>query len=113
MSLKEVAKAVLISQLDLQYEEEISRNPYYLKNWWNYLAFKKENKATERYLIFERALKHLPRSYKLWNAYLTERTDRLVNISIFDKRYAILVNTYERALVHMHKMPTIWSSFFS
>lgn len=93
---------------DLRYEEEILRNPYLLKAWTNYLDFKKSGSPFVRFIIFERALKHLPRSYKLWHAYLIERENVLELISMSDKRYRILVNTYERALIHMHKMPVIW-----
>eukprot|EP01041_Mallomonas_annulata_P004566 gene4566-9076_t len=105
------AKSILLNQQDLRYEEEIARNPYYLKNWWNYLLFKKECQPTARYIIFERALKYLPRSYKLWHAYLTERRDRTKNRSISDKKFILLINTYERALVHLHKMPRIWTDY--
>ena len=36
---------------------------------------------------------------------------QLAGKSIADKRYRILVNTYERALVHLHKMPRIWLDY--
>jgi len=98
----------IIDKLDLQYEEEIARNPYFLKNWLNYLTFKKDFPASVRYLIYERAIKFLPRSYKLWFSYLNERKKRLENSPIFDGKYKILVNTYERSLIHLHKMPRIW-----
>lgn len=93
---------------DLQHEEEIQRNPYDLKIWLAYLTTKRSAPSLSRYVIYERALKFLPRSYKLWHAYLQERTTALNNRGINDKRYGILVNTYERALVNMHKMPRIW-----
>jgi hypothetical protein len=60
---------------------------------------------TARKLIYERALKALPGSYKLWNMYLRERRDRIKHKSITDPAYESLNNTYERALVFMHKMP--------
>jgi len=47
----------------------------------------------------------LPRSYKLWRAYLQERQTALKYKAVTDKGYTILINTYERALVHLHKMP--------
>lgn len=56
-----------------------------------------------------RALKFLPRSYKLWYAYLSERKKAVLGkVEITHKKYQILVNTYERALVHLSKMPRIW-----
>ena len=95
-------------------EEEVQRNPYNLKSWWNYIEFKKETDSNssrsslERFVVYERALKHLPRSYKLWKAYLDDRKSRLANKCITHKRYKLLLNTFERALVHMNKMPRIW-----
>jgi pre-mRNA-splicing factor SYF1 len=97
-----------LNSQEIQYEEEIARNPYHLRSWINYLLYKKSAKPIYRYVLFERALKFLPRSFKLWKWYLKERRDNLDKRNITDKRYGILVNTFERALVQMHKMPTIW-----
>ena len=97
-----------IEAQELQHEEEILRNPYNLKAWWNFLAYKKDSPPITRYVIYERSLKFLPRSYKLWHAYLQERSAALINKCIADKGYSILENTYERALVNMYKMPRIW-----
>ena len=68
---------ILEDEESLKYEEEISRNPYLLDSWTKYLAFRKGAKPRARYMIFERALKCLPRSYKLWREYLQERTAEL------------------------------------
>jgi pre-mRNA-splicing factor SYF1 len=97
-----------LKQQDLQHEDVISRNPYHLKSWWNFLDYKIDAKPLDRYVIYERALKFLPRSYKLWHKYLNERTAQLENKRVTDKRLIILVNTYERALIQLHKMPRIW-----
>ena len=96
---------------EIQFEEEISRNPYSPKLWWSYLAFKQDASPSDRNLIYERALKHLPRSYKLWHAYLLERTQRVENKLPTSRKVQILINTYERSLVHMHKMPRIWLNY--
>ena len=93
---------------EMHFEEEISRNPYYLKTWLLYLEFKAEEAPNDRYIIYERALIFLPRSYKLWHAYLTERTQEVEGMILTAKEYIILINAYERALVHMNKMPRIW-----
>ena len=96
---------------ELQFEEQIAHNPFHLKLWWGYLEAtktKSKGNARKRYLVYERALKHLPRSYKLWHSYLNERRSNLEGKIITSDSYQILVNTYERALVHMHKMPRIW-----
>jgi pentatricopeptide repeat protein len=96
---------------DIQFEDEVARNPYAPKVWWSYLTYKTDAAPSTRYLIYERALKHLPRSYKLWHAYLQERTQKVENKRPTSKKAQILINTYERALVHMHKMPRIWLNY--
>jgi pre-mRNA-splicing factor SYF1 len=107
----------IMNASDLHFEEEIARNPYHLKVWWNFVSYKQDlgsdskSSNIEIYMIYERALKCLPRSYKLWHAYLTERTSKLSNKSITNKKYEILINTFERALIHMNKMPRIWLEY--
>ncbi|KAK9127271.1 hypothetical protein Syun_016068 [Stephania yunnanensis] len=54
------------------------------------------------------ALKALPGSYKLWHAYLRERLEIVRNLPVTHPEYQTLNNTFERALVTMHKMPRIW-----
>ncbi|KAG6414737.1 hypothetical protein SASPL_122111 [Salvia splendens] len=51
-------------------EEEVIRNPHSLKSWLRYLTHAPPEK---RVIIYERALKALPGSYKLWHAYLRLR----------------------------------------
>jgi pre-mRNA-splicing factor SYF1 len=50
---------------DLLYEEELLRNPYSLKLWWRYIQARPNVSAKRRYLLYERALKSLPGSYKV------------------------------------------------
>lgn len=45
---------------------------------------------------------------QLWHAYLVERAIAVRGLPIDDPRMGALNNTYERALVSMHKMPRIW-----
>ena len=61
-------KDLLPDDQDLLYEEELLRNPYSLRMWWRYLEARKEAPARRRYLLFERALKALPGSYKVQQA---------------------------------------------
>ncbi|KAK8921806.1 hypothetical protein KSP39_PZI019927 [Platanthera zijinensis] len=98
---------------DLPYEEEILRNPFNLKLWWRYLVARSESPFEKRRIIYERALKALPGSYKIWNAYLRERLDRVRPLPISHDLYNHLNNTFERALVTMHKMPRIWIMFLT
>lgn len=101
------------SQDDLLYEEEILRNPFSLKLWWRYLVARADAPFKKRSVIYERALKALPGSYKLWHAYLRERLDQVRPLPISHPLYDSLNNTFERALVTMHKMPRIWTMYLT
>ncbi|KAM7264801.1 hypothetical protein ACFE04_002484 [Oxalis oulophora] len=103
-----ISQELYPSQEDLLYEEEILRNPFSLKLWWRYLIAKSDSPFRKRFLIYERALKALPGSYKLWHAYLRERLELVRNLPVTHSQYETLNNTFERALVTMHKMPRIW-----
>lgn len=59
-------------------------------------------------MLFERALKHIPGSYKLWRAYLMERRKQIRKKCITDPAFVAANDVHERALVFMHKMPRIW-----
>ena len=98
----------LLETQELQIEQDIQRNPYNLKAWLNLLLLKRDASSIARYVVYERAVVFLPRSYKLWHAYLQERTATLAHSCIIDPRFSILINAYERALVNMYKMPRIW-----
>ncbi|KAG1371591.1 PsbB mRNA maturation factor Mbb1, chloroplastic [Cocos nucifera] len=101
------------SEDDLVYEEEILRNPFSLKLWWRYLVARAGAPFKKRSVIYERALKALPGSYKLWHAYLRERLDLVRSLPISHPAYESLDNTFERALVTMHKMPRIWIMYLT
>jgi len=103
-----ISKDLYPSQEDLLYEEELLRNQFSLKLWWRYLIAKAESPFKKRFIIYERALKALPGSYKLWYAYLRERLDIVRNLPVTHPQYDSLNNTFERGLVTMHKMPRIW-----
>ncbi|KAL4286042.1 hypothetical protein AHAS_Ahas19G0046600 [Arachis hypogaea] len=107
-SSSSISQDLYPSQDDLLYEEEILRNPFSLKLWWRYLIARSESPFKKRFVIYERTLKALPGSYKLWHAYLRERLDLVRNLPITHSQYDTLNNTFERALVTMHKMPRIW-----
>ncbi|KAF3451555.1 hypothetical protein FNV43_RR07650 [Rhamnella rubrinervis] len=93
---------------DFPYEEELLRKHFDFKLWWRYLIARSDAPFKKRFIIYERALKALPGSYKLWYAYLRERLELVRNLPITHSQYETLNNTFERALVTMHKMPRIW-----
>ena len=97
-----------MNSVKIKFENDILRNPFHLKTWLQYINSISNINSTTRFIIFERALKYLPRSYKLWVLYLSEVSNRLKGKKITDKRYHGLKSLYERSLVHMNKMPLIW-----
>ncbi|GJP42019.1 hypothetical protein CLOM_g1622 [Closterium sp. NIES-68] len=111
--MSSLPQALLPSEDDLLYEEEILRNPFSLKLWWRYLAARRDSPARKRYLIYERALVALPGSYKLWAAYLRERRAAVRGLPANHAAHAALNNAFERALVTMHRMPRIWLEYLS
>lgn len=90
------------------FEEEIGRNPYALKPWVRHLAQQSAAAPRARAALYERALLHLPRSYKLWHAYLSERLEQVKGAPPASTRNEALLRVFERALSHMNKMPRIW-----
>ncbi|RVX08621.1 Pre-mRNA-splicing factor SYF1 [Vitis vinifera] len=103
-----IAEELYPSQEDLLYEEELLRNQFSLKLWWRYLIARSDSPFKKRFLIYEASPQALPGSYKLWYAYLRERLEIVRNLPIKHSQYETLNNTFERALVTMHKMPRIW-----
>jgi len=118
MEKKSVAKRVgknmgeiVLNEEDLAYEEEILRNPYSVKHWLRYCEFKKNAPAAVINLVYERALKVMPGSYKLWYSYLCLRRKQSKGHCINHPIFEDTNNTFERALVFMHKMPRIWMDY--
>eukprot|EP00658_Telonema_sp_P-2_P002567 TRINITY_DN1096_c0_g1_i4.p1 TRINITY_DN1096_c0_g1~~TRINITY_DN1096_c0_g1_i4.p1 ORF type:complete len:438 (+),score=146.14 TRINITY_DN1096_c0_g1_i4:251-1564(+) len=106
-----VAHRENIREADLLYEEEVLRAPFLLKSWTRYIEAKKEARPKSRNLLYERAVKELPGSYKLWYMYLLDRKDQMDDPCPLDPCWEELNNTFERALVFLHKMPKIWKEY--
>ncbi|XP_037051652.1 pre-mRNA-splicing factor syf1 homolog [Bradysia coprophila] len=98
---------------DIPYEEEILRNAYSVKHWLRYIEHKKNAPKNGVNIVYERALKELPGSYKLWYNYLRVRRKQVRGKCITDHQYEQVNNAFERALVFMHKMPRIWMDYCS
>lgn len=96
---------------DVAYEEEILRNPYSLKHWLRYIEHKKHAPHNAVNIVYERALKELPGSYKLWYNYLRARRRQMRGHCPTDPLYEEVNNAFERALVFMHKMPRLWMDY--
>lgn len=107
----ELDASLLPTEEDLIFEEELLRTPHQMKVWWRYLDARKGATTAKRHLLYERALRALPGSYKLWHAYLSERLEAARGLPPGSPAQEALNNTFERALVTMHKMPRIWELF--
>lgn len=102
---------IVIEEDDLLYEEEILRNPYSVKSWLRYIEHKEGAPTRQLNMVYERALKELPGSYKLWYNYLRIRRSQVKGKCPNDPEYDDANNAHERALVFMHKMPRIWIDY--
>lgn len=96
---------------DVPYEEEILRNAYSVKHWLRYIDHKSKAPNNGVNIVFERALKELPGSYKIWYNYLRTRRKQVRGKCLTDPMYEEINNCFERALVFMHKMPRIWMDY--
>jgi len=105
------AHHLVLDEQDLVYEEEILRNPNSTKPWIRYIEHKADAPKNILNLVFERALKELPGSYKLWYNYLKVRRKQIKGRCITDPGYDEVNNCFERSLVFMHKMPRIWIDY--
>ncbi|ESO83805.1 hypothetical protein LOTGIDRAFT_236450 [Lottia gigantea] len=100
-----------VEEDDLPFEEDILRNPYSVKCWLRYIEQKKSATSSVINVLYERALKELPGSYKLWYNYLKLRRNQLKGKCVVDPAYEDVNSAYERSLVFMHKMPRIWIDY--
>ncbi len=122
----------MINPFDSRFEESLLQNPYDLNVWLRYIDSKRASLSSSLssppsslsssssssslkalYTLYERSLKHFPRSYKLWRMYLQERMISLRGRPVTDKRYEVTANTFERSLVYMNKMPVIWMDYLA
>ena len=104
-------EALLASVDSSSHEAEVQRNPYSVRAWVGYLEAKNEAPFVERRLLYERALRLVPLSYKLWRMYLEEVELATRERWASSGRAKVLVRTYERCLLHLHKMPRIWLEY--
>lgn len=100
-----------LRETDAAYEAELQQNPYSVKVWIAYAKAKAEASNKVRFLIFERAVKELPGSYKLWWMYLKDRMECVKPLCIVDPEYELVNNAFKRSLVFLHKMPRIWLTY--
>ncbi|CAF0745903.1 unnamed protein product [Adineta steineri] len=102
---------LVFDETDILYEEDCLRNQYSVKTWLRYIDHIKEGPNEKINLVYERALRELPGSYKLWHNYLKLRRKQIRSKCIIDSAYDEVNNAFERSLVFMHKMPRIWLDY--
>lgn len=106
----------LVTENDVVYEQDISRNPGSVRAWLDYANYKRTHGTIlERSFVLERACSALPRSYKLWKTYLELRVKHLskCNPVRHKAEYAKVNALFERALILLNKMPRIWEMYLS
>lgn len=106
----------LISEDDAMFEQEILRHPESIRPWIDYAYVKrKQGSLLGQAFVLERACSVLPRSYKLWKAYLELRTEHLKGRNPAHNRgqYTKVNRLFERALVLLNKMPRIWEMYLT
>ena len=102
------------SAADMIYEEEVQRDPFKLGSWLRYLSARGAAPPAQRAAIYERALRALPGSYKLWHAYLTELAGAARPLPVTDRAHAALNAAFEHALAAgMSRMPRVWHMYDS
>lgn len=106
----------LINDEDVSYEQQISKEPNILANWLKYYRFKSSKSSTtfqQKVFILERAVKQLPRSYKLWKIYLDLMMERLRNANYSKARsqFVMVNRLFERSLQLLNKAPIIWIEY--
>ncbi len=108
--------------MTVAFEEDCLRHSFTIKTWIRYYEHKKDATHDEKVFILHRAVKELPRSYKLWKLLLDLLVNRLLNGKAMNgqvqernsqfppnHREWQLVNSYfERCLVLCNKFPKIW-----
>lgn len=98
----------VLKETDVAYETELQQNAFSVRLWVAYAKAKSDASERVRFLIYERAVKEIPGSYKVWMMYLQERVRCCRERCITDSAYESTNAAFKRALVFLHKMPRLW-----
>ncbi|KAJ1518025.1 hypothetical protein HMI54_003006 [Coelomomyces lativittatus] len=94
---------------DIAFENDLIRNPYTTRPWLRYLDHKLgylDRIPESHYIIlFERAVKTLPGSYRLWKHYLEWCKTRIRKMKGLEKDLEAtrITGAFKRALLILHK----------
>ncbi|PVU96072.1 hypothetical protein BB561_001415 [Smittium simulii] len=111
---QEISLNDLIDDSDLPFEQDVQSDPYNLRNWLQYIEHKTtKNQNTAVILLFERAVKALPGSFKLWKRFLEIRKSDVTTLEYVSNQeeYNRVNGLFERAILLLHKMPRIWLNY--
>ena len=141
-----------LNPLSLEFENKLITDPYSVLTWLDYISSvtdlittikeslssptlkgpkrsealsRQTELSVNRRVLYERAVRLLPGSYKLWRAYLdtlvasyaaeSDPTDPSLTPadagSPWPITFDLVSSTFERSLVRMNKMPRIWLSY--
>ena len=94
---------------DFALEDELVRNPYWVQNWIRYINRREAATFDERCELYERALKNVPGSYKIWKRYLEFRLEHVKDANLVKdhEAYTAANDCFERAMILLHKVSDV------
>lgn len=111
----------LIQDVDIPFEEAISKDPTNLKHWQDYLDHIANQPHPpiashwfqKHVFILHRATTALPHSKQLWNTYLTYLVDhsRQLNYTSHKCQFLNINKIFERAILNLPESIDIWKSY--
>ncbi|KAF4702157.1 Pre-mRNA-splicing factor SYF1, partial [Perkinsus olseni] len=109
--------------VDVEMEEELRRSPGSMRLWWYYIQattkrmeMRQNADLKDAFMEFlcqlhERALRELPRCYKIWHNYLKLRESWVADLCVTDPACDEVEGCYARAVCMLGKMPRIWEEY--
>ncbi|KAF4692018.1 Pre-mRNA-splicing factor SYF1 [Perkinsus olseni] len=109
--------------VDVEMEEELRRSPGSMRLWWYYIQattkrmeMRQNADLKDAFMEFlcqlhERALRELPRCYKIWHNYLKLRESWVADLCVTDPACDVVEACYARAVCMLGKMPRIWEEY--
>ncbi|ELP84316.1 pre-mRNA-splicing factor SYF1, putative [Entamoeba invadens IP1] len=94
-----------------KFEQDVQQNHQSFKSWWGYIDLFDDTHFQEKRMIYVRALKELPMSYKLWHTFLLSSERDARGTPLESPTRLELTQRYEESVVYMSKMPTIWKNY--
>lgn len=88
-------------------------NTYSFRGWWNAILAIPIDRYEQRASVYQRALTHIPGSYKLWYNFLKESRLYVKQFDLIEQAdfYDVINNLHEQALTYMKTMPRMWLDY--